>query len=162
MRLLYSSVIISLLLLGLGPAQARTPELKGLELLAAGIFEEDTSEAGSGEKKLPRYKLIKETDRIPARRGLLFGIQYDVLGEPPGAQVEVEYTITTPGLARPGLTGLLKTVRSVWKRNLGQRHFNGFAFDVDWELVPGTWTMKVWHQEKVLIEKSFEVVRDKE
>ncbi len=156
----------------------------GIEILDYGIYEGDrlgsvSAEATSlGNTKVYNSKTIKiveKTARIPAEIGKRFGMRYILRGTPPSAKIEHTIKVITPGLTktpepepeiyiRPGIRrpprNAPKTVTAEqWQAHaqLGELSYNGFEFEHDWEVVPGTWTFQILYKDKILAEQSFDV-----
>lgn len=105
-------------------------------------------------------RLVEQTDRIPATMGTQFGVFYNVIGEPEGAKVPLTIKFTTPGLRGPGA----KEPRYVeqWEATseIGEKvSWTYYAFEHEWELVPGTWTIELYYKDRKLAEQSFEVYK---
>jgi hypothetical protein len=45
------------------------------------------------------------------------------------------------------------------EEKIGAVAYNGYTFDEDWELVPGTWIFEVWEGDRKLASQSFDVIR---
>ena len=71
---------------------AAAPKVTSAHILEFGIYSSnvdafivDGSVADNGKILSENFRLIQETDVIPARLGLGFGVKYEVLGEPKGS-----------------------------------------------------------------------------
>ena len=92
-----------------------------------------------------RETLLERTDRIPANRGVSFGLHYRVTGAE-GGRVSIIHKIVFPG---PGLTNPDSgTTRTEQSRRLegpeGGAGYIGYTFDQDWERLPGEWRLEIW------------------
>lgn len=104
--------------------------------------------------------LLEQTDRIPATMGTQFGVFYEVQGEPKGAKVPLTVRFTTPGLRGPGAKELQYVQQ--WEANPeigGEESWTYYAFEHEWELVPGTWTIELFYEGRKLAEQGFEVYK---
>lgn len=65
----------------------------------------------------------------------------------------------SPGLRNPA-TGKTN-IRGEYseQKKLGTETLQGYGFEEDWELVPGTWTFEIWQDGRKLAEQSFTVVK---
>ena len=102
--------------------------------------------------------LRKETDRVEARIGTEFGFRFQFDGKPRLAEVPVTIRVLHPAITNPA-TGKTST-KEEWDApaNLGIPRFTGWAFDQPYEAVPGTWTIQVLQDDKVLLQQKFEVI----
>jgi len=133
-------------------------------LTAYGVFEEKSDIQISAPLTVAGYtkrsaseKLVKETDVIEARIGTEFGIDYVLDGKPVGTPVKLFIRLQRPAITNPG-TGKTTTVdENLTTAVTTIRQHNGFAFDHEWEIVPGKWTFQIFHDSKLLLERSFDV-----
>lgn len=108
------------------------------------------------------FRIVEQTDQVPLRRGISFGITYEVNGKPNGLFVPIQVRVITPGL-RNAATGRTSHVEE-WQswRELGGIGSDAFTFGEDWELVPGQWTFELYYKDKKLTEKAFTIDRSDE
>ncbi|MEW6599360.1 MAG: DUF3859 domain-containing protein [Nitrospirota bacterium] len=155
-----------------------------IEILDYGIYEGDrlgsvraegTSLGNSKVYNANTIKIIEKTTRIPAEIGKSFGIRYVFRGTPPDTNIEHTIKVITPGLIKPpepepeiyDRHGRRRPPRNAAKpvsveqwqayAELGEPTYNGFGFEHEWEVVPGTWTFQILYKDRMLAEKSFEI-----
>jgi hypothetical protein len=58
----------------------------------------------------------------------------------------------------PSALGLLKRHQRHSQLAVGAASYTGYSFDLDWEFVPGVWTLEVLQGERQLAALSFTVV----
>jgi hypothetical protein len=99
-------------------------------------------------------------DEVRARLGMSIGIEVRIEGPEFLAVVPLRTRVTHPPITDPG-TGKVTTVDE-WDNPMNARfpRFTGWRFERPWELVPGTWTIEVVHQGKVIASQDFQVAID--
>lgn len=157
----------TLLLAACTTTPAPTAPTLEIEVLQAGIFESirtgkiDAPGTPIGTihevDPIRDPRLVTATDRIPARVGVSFGIQYVVAGRPDiNRVVRFRVRVLHPPLTPPG--GSEQTRSQQWEgaANVGIARYVGFAFDEPWEAVPGEWTLElVDDQGRILARQRF-------
>ena len=103
-------------------------------------------------------KLKERTTIIPAALGTTFGITVKLIGGPTGERVNCWITWLHPKLTNPetGQASDRSDFPSLWP--IGEVTPTGFTFEHPWELVPGTWTVRVIWDWRVVAEKTFNVM----
>jgi hypothetical protein len=162
-------VILALvaLLAGVTAAAAQADRLDGVEITQFGVYEykvtntEDLGGTAAGTLKSVDYKFVSKTTSITARRGVGFGIEYRLLGEPKGAKVPLRSVTIFPagGLRSPKTGQTFDRNEYIEDKEIGALLLKGYTLDDDWEVVPGTWTFQVWFGDKLLAEKSFTLTK---
>jgi hypothetical protein len=87
-----------------------------------------------------------------------FGILYKIVGPTNPTKVSGEMCILFPKPMTDPKTGKSSN-RFLMKRSYtpGEVTYNGYAFDDQWEIIPGIWIFEVWVEGQKLAEKSFTV-----
>jgi hypothetical protein len=136
------------------------------EMFDPGIYEhevERTVEAPdepSGKHSLVRNpKLIEPTTCIPAKRGSRFGVRYRITADQSNLFVDVRTVMRypEPGLRDPKTNRLHEKTENTQLNITGAESYTGYSFDEDWEAMPGTWTIEIWHNETLMASQKFEV-----
>jgi len=91
---------------------------------------------------------------IQARPGVRFGLELVPEGAPKGASVVLEGRLSRP----QDVEGVIP-VRWMVAARMGVPVQIAWEFAYDWEVEPGDWTMKVFHEERELASAPFTVVR---
>jgi uncharacterized protein DUF3859 len=124
------------------------------------ITKNESTAAGFTASASP-LKLVKQTDTIPARRGLRFGVKYLVVGHPKGADILIKWVTRFPS------AGLTNGKGQKFEKNefsqravIGTSNYRTYAFDEAWELVPGEWIFEFFYKEDKIGEKRFIVVKE--
>jgi hypothetical protein len=165
MRLLTFGVLLLVL-----PTVADAQEVRvdRIDVVSKGIYRVQTGEqtadtaAPTGEIAAPvEFENIDKTSDIAASIGLEFGVEYRVVGAPEAAEVELELVITypAPGLTDPRESEPIRATRFNRQKKIGEVTYVGYGFENDWEMVPGTWTFRIWYDNRKLLEESFTVSR---
>lgn len=121
------------------------------------------AESASGTRRIatgispPRIN----NDRIPLAANTRFGFGYELVGRPSNAPVTLKYVFKFPP---PGVrdvaTGQMKLVEEATWPNLaiGRKDlFIGRFLATEQSAPAGAWTLQVWHDKRMLLEKSFTV-----
>jgi hypothetical protein len=144
------------------PSGVRGTEIESLEIVEFGVYqsdllrEEKADATAAGTKGISgEFRLLEQTDRVPARRGVSFGLCYVLRGEPEGVSVPLTMKIGHPPIRHPGTGRVYETQEAAYTRRIGERSCNTYSFDEDWELVPGTWTIQLLDKERKMAWKSF-------
>jgi len=101
------------------------------------------------------------TDQILASPGVGFGLQFVIHASSADAPVVVETVIRFPegGLRLPD--GSVRALHVVPVTVVpGRATLHGFRFDHGWEITPGEWQFEIHHNNRTLVSRSFDVVRD--
>jgi len=136
------------------PALAEEARVERIEVIDKGIFlietgeqiPESTAPTGAIEPAI-KFTKIEETETVPARIGVEFGLVYRIVGEPDGAEVTLEFRVNYPedGLADPESPTPLRETKYELAKPIGEPIYFGYGFENDWELVPGSWRFEIWH-----------------
>lgn len=162
---------ISVLVLGLvfaAATAASAQTVSRVEISDPGIYRTeiektvDAPDTAAGKHHVVRSrKLVERTTRIPALRSTEFGFTYRVIGNPANASVTLRFVTRFPpgGLRNPSTNTVHSFNETTVTATLGRLRIEGYRFDHEWEIVPGTWVFEIWHDEKLLASQAFEVVR---
>src|SRR5262249_59104332 len=105
------------------------------------------------------------SDQIPAILNSRFGFGFVLSGTPTDAGaklVKLRFVRNFPadGIADPKTGERRLRERGEYNFDISQsENFCGYIFDRDEELVPGQWSLEVWHGNRKLVEKSFTVFK---
>lgn len=103
-----------------------------------------------------RPSLTETTDRVPARRGVLFGYSFEV----PSVGAGLRSVIRHPPMACPGLAASSESSFELppQKTETGFAAMLLYGLDADCELLKGRWTLQVRRQDEVVLSKDFELI----
>jgi hypothetical protein len=147
-------------------APAETPTVDRIEIVDRGVYEIVAGAETKNEDTptgvitaVETEKLVTPGNAVAARVGLEFGFRYRIVGGPDGADVSLDmvYTYPAPGLKSPDTAAPITETRYSRTKKIGATEYLGYAFEKDWEIVPGTWTFAIWQGGKKLAEESFTV-----
>ena len=116
----------------------------------------------SGERRKYRFKdmnFVEKTNRIPSKKGILFGISYEIKNLGNIKKFPYQWKITHPEMKRPD--GRISTV-DVYKMKLPVKKGvatggNAYLLKYDYEVLPGEWIFEYLYEGNVLISKRFVV-----
>jgi len=106
---------------------------------------------------MDKLKIRIKSDKVIADIGTSFGIRYRLKGDT-RENIVITTRILTPGLKKPDSQGETIMMEE-WEDNraVGEDSYEGFIFLDDYQLVPGKWTIQLFHEERKLAEKDFEI-----
>jgi len=154
------------LLLTPAVAAAADPTVERIEIVDRGVYEIAAGAETRAEDAptgvitaVETEKLITPGNAVAASVGVEFGFRYHIVGAPDGADVPLDmvYTYPAPGLKNPDDATPITETRYQRLKKVGATEYLGYAFENDWEMVPGTWTFAIWHNGKKMAEESFAV-----
>lgn len=106
-------------------------------------------------------RLLESTTYIPARKGVRFGVRYMIVGAQKGVPIDLRLTTRFPvaGLRNPRTGGHYFHSEHFAARMIGNTGYREYAFEHDWEVVPGKWTFEFWYRNRKVGEQSFCIYR---
>jgi hypothetical protein len=125
--------------------------------------EVDEPKAATGKKNILSGILPPaiSSDRIPFVADTWFGFGYELTGHPPDALVTLKYVTKIPPPGLPdAVTGQMKLVsESQWPGlAIGRKDlFRATSLGSLEDTPTGIWTLQVWYEDRMLLEKSFTV-----
>lgn len=159
-----------------GCATVQETVVNSIEITGFGIFEynsirfvrDETSSVGAKLGVSKGLQLSSQTTRIPIRPGLAYGVRFVVHGKPPDATVDIGVILRSTSACVLRDTGqVVYHNDSVLKVRIGEtRHITG-RFPVSeeenhcvGEPPPGTDTFELYHGDRKLAEKTFQVIKE--
>ncbi len=143
---------------------AQTPRIDRIDILEAGIYSAeitkkipDSNVPGGFKNEIGGFKLIKRTTTVPARLGTNFYFKYRVAGSPLKEKVDIRKVVRLPaaGMRGPKTGEVFYRYERLITVAIGESRYTGYTFEDAWEMVPGTWTIELWYQDRKLAEQSF-------
>jgi hypothetical protein len=161
------TVVCCFLLLSLSSiANGQKAQIERIDIVGKGIYQVAVGKL-TPDKRAPTGVVasvknatkIEDTTTVHARIGLEFGIQYVIVGSPKGAQVPIRIVNVYPkqGLRNPKTHKTIRGVEIVRNKIIGDVIYAGYAFENEWEIVPGMWKFELWNKNRKLAEQSFTV-----
>ena len=100
-------------------------------------------------------KLIERTDQVVATLGVNFGFRYTISGPADSANVTIKILHPRPLRDATGK----EFATSEWTQWLpvNQVIWNGWLFENDWEIEPGTWVIQIWVDGQLQLERAFAI-----
>lgn len=164
-------VVLALLLGGVSAAaqtsmasvSVQTPMVSLANITRVGIFEAQPigTPGVSGSFTGYNYHFLSNSPMVPARKGIQFGFEYRLVGQPQDATVSLKSVTLFPdtGLVNPDTGQATMRSENVIVKNIGPLYLTGYKFEKDWELVPGTWIMQIWYGDQDVAEEVFTVFK---
>ena len=157
--------LLVLSVVAVGKDEPDPPELSA-EVMESGVYAirrigtiRDENMPGEQWHVGRQFMLVSATNRIPASVGLTFGFRCKIKGETKGKQVFIRAVHLFPEAGLQDPKADRPKTRSEYKSPavVGAEMLPTYTFDHEWELVPGKWIIQMWHQDKKLAEKTFDV-----
>jgi hypothetical protein len=143
----------------IAPLADAKSEIISAKVVDYGIIELQTTASTEQPDDVIINQLATSTERIPAKIGTSFGIIFKVDGPPDGEFIDLTATwlFQKDGVKNPESGEFLHQATVPFKANIGKLSLQYATFDSANDLVPGNWVIEIWHQERKLCEKKFEV-----
>jgi hypothetical protein len=145
---------------------ARAADVTSIEIIEYGKYEvqrvgEATkTETGTLESKVSNVTFVQQTQNILATHTNAIGVRFAVHGSPSGEAVTIKVVLKTPGITPPGR----KTVfdhSANYTANIEEPFLYWWGFREKWEMVPGTYVIQLFYNDKMFAEKTFKVTTSK-
>ncbi len=149
-------------------APAPAPRVDGVVIFERGIYRadvirrQDAPGTPTGDiSVVDGMKIVSYATMVPAKLGTRFGVRFRIVGFPMGTTIELAMVTRLPkeGLRNPKTGETILRSEYVAKHQIGDVSYRDFAFDEEWELVPGVWTFEILYQGRKLAEQAFTVVK---
>jgi hypothetical protein len=157
------SAVLALTLVVAALASASAQQVS-IAIIEHGIYTADITSTerlpnGLGLNTLVNICHVATTTTVPAIQGLHFGFRFRIEGQVEGRPVSLRQVVTYPTSVKPsgGLRPITGYENTVGGRS-GAISFAGYGFDNSWELMPGTWIVRLLEGDRMLAEQRFEVI----
>jgi hypothetical protein len=143
------------------PAAAREVSVTIVEhgLYTAEVVGQQRDSSGVVTDLLANLCHVATTAVVPMQPRIHFGFRYRIDGPKTGTPVDLTLAVTFPDAVHPpAALGPLKRHQRHSRLPIGAVSYTGYSFDLDWEFVPGVWTLEVLQGERQLAAMSFTVV----
>ncbi len=161
-----SFAVLTLASPGHAAAERSRPRVSG-EILEYGIYVPADNDRKSGNAAEPsresgsaaaaKSRLLRQTDRVPMKKGVVFGYKWRIKGLVPNAPAKVLCRIQHPRIVAPG--GTAREIDDEFVRfipNDGTYEIKStWRVAEDYELVPGEYRIIIRHDDRVIAEKRF-------
>ncbi len=129
---------------------------------------DETSSVGAKLGAAKGLQLSSQTTRIPIRPGLAYGVRFVVHGNPPDATVDIRVILRSTNACVLRDTGrVVYQNDSVLKVRVGETRHIGGRFPVSkeedhciGEPQPGTDTIELYHGDRKLAERTFQIIKE--
>ena len=159
-------LLAMLLIVLLSVPVARAADVTGIEIIEYGKYEvQRTGEATKTEtgmltSQVTGVTFVEQTQKILATHTDAMGIRFKVHGSPSGEAITVKVFLKTPGITPPGK----KTVydhSTDYQVKIEESFLYWWGFREKWEMVPGTYIIQLFYNDKMYAEKTFKVKTSK-
>jgi hypothetical protein len=142
-------------------------KIKEIELLNFGSLTTDTEEKEINKNSPTGYFLYPtkiefetKTDRLQGYQGLKFGIEYFIKGQDANEDDDVTFCckILHPQLTNSATNEQFTETTEIKNNYLNETNFDYLFFEYDWEVKKGIYTFQIIEENKILLEKAFEIV----
>lgn len=141
-------------------------KIQEIELLNFGSLKTDAEEKEINKNSPTGYFLYPtkvefgiKTDKFQGYIGLKFGIEYFVKGYDNDENDIVFFSckILHPQMTNPETKEKFTETQETKNCYLNQTNFDYFFFEYDWEVHKGLYTFQIMEDNKILLEKTFEI-----
>lgn len=141
-------------------------KIKEIELLNFGSLTTGLEKRETNKNSPTGYFLYPEklefnekADKLKGYRGLKFGIEYFIKGYDTGKKEKVEFycKILHPQLANPETKEQFTETKEAKSNYLNEANFDYLFFEYDWEVKEGIYTFQIIEDDRILLEKTFEI-----
>ncbi len=145
---------LALTLFACVPGSVRAQEVRSIEIVEYGIYTADITSTerlpnGLESNTLANICHVATSMTVPAKLGVHFGFRYRVDGASAGQVVEIRKVVQFPTSITPrGTQRPVAAYEHTSKRQVGATSFTGYGFDHPHELVQGSWTFQIWHEQR--------------
>ena len=118
----------------------------------------DNADTSTGKShSASTIQFIRQTDRIPLKKGNYFGFQSRIEPLPDRHFIKLKKVVTHPEMTLPdGSKKVGYEVDETKKVSVGVAFTtSGYSLDEDYELVAGEWTIQYWFEDRMLVEQKF-------
>lgn len=143
---------------------ANAQEVTGIAVVERGLYtlevtKTERTPSGVEQGTVANICRVADTATVPAVRGTQFGLRYRVDGPVPGETVLVRKVVHFPNaVTPPGAPRAISTYESTTPATTGRVSYWGYGLDHAWEIVPGIWTLEMFHEGRKLAEVRFQLV----
>jgi hypothetical protein len=135
-------------------------EFGTFELVGPQVTAPNAQTLDGAERNAPAARFTRQTDKIPAESGVLFGFRFKLTNILEARSVDLKTIVKHPpiknekGVVEQGYT--VTTTLPV--KNGYVSEVSGYSLDRPEELVPGVWVFEHWYRGEKLVSQSFTVV----
>lgn len=141
-------------------------KIESIEIINFGILTSDQEEKELSKASPAGYFLrpqqinfVNQTNKIEARKGLKFGIEYFIKGFTDDKDDAIFYCkISHPTMKNPETKEELNEVTERKINYVNERNFDYYHLESDWEIVKGKWTFEIIEDNKTLLKTEFDIV----
>ena len=146
--------------------QAETVRIDRIEVVRPGVYEiqagtsrEDQSISTGHKVAVRAYKNLRTGTQIDAKAGTVIGAELTIVGAPRRGKVPIKvvWRYPPPGLINPETKSARTEDEYTGVQVVGETFPVFWGLTQEWHLVPGTWTLEVWHGERKLVEQQFQI-----
>lgn len=147
-------------------------EVQGVLVHYVGQFDVDQNNTDKGVSMAPwrpsgygssspvestTYIAVGETNAIAPTINSTFGIYYSVVGVPAGRPVRIKEIIRYPSPGKLNEDRRFRVEEIEVRGETGRGKLLAFSFGDEKDVLPGIWTVEIWHKDRMLARQLFEV-----
>jgi|GraSoiStandDraft_16_1057320.scaffolds.fasta_scaffold1061261_1 hypothetical protein len=161
--------LLWLLVMSAGTAYAQAVQVQRLDIEDYGTYSLNREISGRDEQgiSLGTASNIQHTATqrtVPAQIGVTFGFRYKIVGKPDGAAVNLRKVIVfpPPGLQTSASSKQVSKAEFDVEAKIGETNSELYTLEDNFELIPGTWVLEMWHGSRKLVAQSFKLDKQAE
>jgi hypothetical protein len=148
------------------PIHAQAPSVERIDIIEYGTYTVDRRVQGRDARGINQatatnvQHAVPTTD-IPARIGTTFGFRYKVLGKPEQTPVMLRRIVVfpAPGLRPSSSVKPLPQDEFTVQARIGETNYIFYTLEDAFELVPGSWVIEIWQDNRKLAAQSFTLIK---
>ena len=157
--------LLTLLLAGAASAQ-QPVKVERIEISRPGTYHievrgavPDQAISTGNRVEAKAYKNLKVGTQVELRKGTIIGAEVLIVGAPRRGKVplKVVWRYPEPGLTSPQTKATATADEYSDTQLIGEKFPVFWGLTQDWQLVPGTWTLELWHGDNKLATQQFEL-----
>lgn len=144
-------------------AQQAAPRVKFTEITfgpatSTTVFKEEMPGSPSGDHSIFANQVFgKKTNRIEAKKGTQFGVEYKITGKHGNiAKLDIEWIFPTE-IVDTAKKESFKSVRYPIDIAVNATDASTYALDNDFEVIKGTWQLNIYYAGKLIYTRKFEL-----
>jgi hypothetical protein len=150
------------------PKTASAIDVDRIEFTKYGIFKMDITKTVDGQdtgartiSEVKNWRIVETTNKIPAKIGTSFGVEYFVSGSPNDSKVNIieKWVFPSKGILNPRDNKTYYNYEAQATIPPGTRRFIYMGLENEYDLIPGEWTLQLFYGDRKLAEKTFFVYK---
>lgn len=148
----------------ISPLKIIAAEVDSIKITEYGIFKriieksKSTNDVSTGVlHKVRKIKLIQQTNKIPAKLGITFGVRFLINGTPKNEKVPVLIKWLHPRMVNPKTKKIIYSSSWTSQKTIGKVGYVGHSYKKKGDLPIGEYKVQIFYKDKIMANKTFNV-----